>query len=153
MLAHKEVYTMMMEDTRKHYESLHYYLDLPLDMGLVLSVRNNLKNMIWEIAREEGVQKTLQESEFSVTVEEPAPEVGIFIEIVMTYIAMKAIDKAIDRGLDNAFDKAGELVKTRIVPRLREQLRDHFGRNAHLIDAGRNEKGDEDTKRTHQEVG
>jgi hypothetical protein len=138
---------MTLDNNRKQYESLHYFLDLPLNMGLVLAVRNNIKNMIWKIANEEGIQKILQDSEFSVAVEEPAPDIPIIIEIVMTYLAMKAIDKATDRGLDKAYDEIGELVKTKIVHRLREQLRELFGRNARLIDAGGKEEGEEHIKK------
>ena len=94
---------------RKHHD---YYIKLPINEAL--DVRDQLEATIWEIARREGVEETLRESQFKVHVGKPAIDPFTVITVVITYLAMKTADKVTDK----VFDKTWEAWEKKIRPEL-----------------------------------
>src|SRR5947209_1723094 len=112
---------------RKHHD---YYIKLPINEAL--DVRDQLETTIWEIARSEGIEETLRESQFKVQVGKPALDPFTVITVVIVYLGMKTADKVTDKVLD----KVWEAWEKKILPELQRK----FGKNV-LVD----ENDDEET--------
>jgi len=114
-------------------QSYEYYLDLPLDTGEMLRVRDSLENMIWEIAQQEEVAETFREANFTIKVGKPFPDGGIVLAFLVGFVANKVADKVVDKAMDAAIDKASNAWKTKVLPELQRKLQRLYGKKARLI--------------------
>lgn len=121
--------------------SYSYYIALPI--GEAIQVRDGLEDVIWEIAREEGVEDTLRKADFRVRASEPAIDAGVVITVVITYIASKALDKVTDKVMDKVIDNTGKALSTIWLNRILPKLRQRLGQSA-LVDEDETELGRHD---------
>ncbi len=108
-----------------------YHINLSVDEAL--EVRDSLAALVWQVAKEEGVEDTLRRVDLRIAVGEPAIDPGILITVVVTYLASKTLDVLTEKAIEKVMDEAEEAWQ-RILPKIRRHLKDERGRDDVFVD-------------------
>ncbi len=108
-----------------------YHINLSVDEAL--EVRDSLEALVWQVAKEEGVEDTLRRVDLRIAVGEPAIDPGILITVVVTYLASKTLDVLTEKAIEKVMDEAEEAWQ-RILPKIRRHLKDERGRDDVFVD-------------------